>query len=86
MERVQALAHISRLALCCHSNATRVPIANPPNSVQLEGTPYHSSKYWSYFKFGLAPETELSEDNGGSFYRSDTLPDIRSNVKALPAR
>jgi len=22
-------------ALCCHSNATRAPIANPPNSAQL---------------------------------------------------
>ena len=28
----------------CHSNETRTPIANPPNSAQLEGTPYHSSK------------------------------------------
>jgi len=37
-ERVQALADISRSALCCHSNETRAPIANPPNSSQLEGT------------------------------------------------
>ena len=29
-------------ALCCHSNATRAPIANPPNSAQLGGIPYHS--------------------------------------------
>jgi len=29
---------------CCHSNATRAPIANPPNSAQLEGSPYHSPK------------------------------------------
>jgi len=35
IQRVQALADISR----CHSNATRAPIANPPNSAQLEGTP-----------------------------------------------
>jgi len=35
---VQALADISRSALCCHSNETRAPIANPPNSAQLEGT------------------------------------------------
>ena len=28
-------------ALCCHSNATRAPIANPPNSAQLGGIPYH---------------------------------------------
>jgi len=29
---------------CCHSNATGAPIANPPNSAQLGGIPYHSSK------------------------------------------
>jgi len=43
--RVQALADISRSALCCHSNETRAPIANTPNSAQLEGTPYHSPSY-----------------------------------------
>jgi len=26
-------------------NETRAPIANPPNSAQLEGTPYHSPSY-----------------------------------------
>jgi len=41
-EPVQALADISRSALCCHGNETRAPIANPPNSAQLEGTQYHS--------------------------------------------
>jgi len=45
MKRVQALDDISRFALCCHSNETRAPIANPPNSAQSEGTPYHSSTY-----------------------------------------
>jgi len=30
--------------LCCHSNATRTPIANPPNSAQLGGISYHSPK------------------------------------------
>ena len=29
---------------CYHSNATRAPIANPPNSAQLGGIPYHSAK------------------------------------------
>ena len=42
-KRVEALADISCSALCCHSNETRAPIANPPNS-ELEGTPYHSPK------------------------------------------
>jgi len=36
-ERVQDLADISRSAPCCHSNETRAPIANLPNSAQLEG-------------------------------------------------
>ena len=35
---MQALADISCLVLSCHSNETRAPIANPPNSAQLEGT------------------------------------------------
>jgi len=35
IERVQALADISRSELCCDSNETRAPI----NSAQLEGTP-----------------------------------------------
>ena len=41
---VQALAGISRSALCCHSNETRALTANLPNSAHLEGTPCHSSK------------------------------------------
>jgi len=42
------LANVRRLltplALCCHSNATRAKIANPPNNAQLRGSPYHSPK------------------------------------------
>jgi len=30
--------------LCCHSNETPAPIANPPNNAQLGGNPYHSKK------------------------------------------
>jgi len=30
-------------ALCCHNNENRAPIANLPNSAQLEGILYHSS-------------------------------------------
>jgi len=32
-------------ALCCHGDATRVPIANPPNGAQLGGIPYRSPSY-----------------------------------------
>jgi len=42
IERVQAFADISCSVLCCHSNESRAPIANPPISAQLEGTLYHS--------------------------------------------
>jgi len=42
IERVQALANISRSALCCHNNETSALIANPANSAQLQDTPYHS--------------------------------------------
>ena len=35
---------ISCLALHYHSNENRARIANPPNTAQLEGTPYHSPK------------------------------------------
>ena len=31
-------------ALCCHSNATRAPIANLPNSAQLGGSLCHAPK------------------------------------------
>ena len=43
VERVQALADISRSALCCHSNETRASIANPPNTEEL-GAPLPFSK------------------------------------------
>ena len=57
IERAQALDDISRSALyafavckaislyvrlCCHSNETRAPIANPPTNAQLGGIPYHA--------------------------------------------
>jgi len=35
IERVQAITDILHWTLCCHSNETRAPIANPPNSEQL---------------------------------------------------
>ena len=46
-------------ALCCYSNATRAPIANPPNSAQLGGSLYHAPKLhpgpWS--SVGVRPRT-----------------------------
>jgi len=37
IQQVQALAGILRSVLCCHINETHAPIANPPNTTQLEG-------------------------------------------------
>ena len=45
IERVQALADISRSTLCCHSNETHALIVNLPNSAQLEGTPIIPPRY-----------------------------------------
>jgi len=39
IERVQALADISCLVVCCHSDKTSAAIANLPNSAQLEAPP-----------------------------------------------
>ena len=46
--------------LCWHSNATRAPIANPPNSAQLGRIPYHSPKLHlgPYSSVGMWPRTD----------------------------
>jgi len=48
------------VALCCHSNATRAPIANPPNSAQLGGSLYHAPKLHqgSCSSVGVWPRTD----------------------------
>ena len=46
MERVHVLANISRSRYVAIAiNATRAPIANPPNNAQLEGTPTIPPRY-----------------------------------------
>jgi len=50
-------------ALCCHSNATHAPIANPPNSAQLGGiptTPQVTSGSVQYC--GMRPQTDRQTD------------------------
>jgi len=42
---IEQVCTCEHFALCCRSNATRAPIANPPNSAQLGGIPYHSPSY-----------------------------------------
>jgi len=68
--RVRALADISVSALCCHSNETRAPTANPPNNAQLEGTPiipgtlYHSPNLHPgpYSSVGVRQVTDTQTD------------------------
>ena len=47
-------------ALCCHSNATRAPIANSPNSAQLGGIPQVTSGLC--FSVGMWPRTDRHTD------------------------
>jgi len=63
-ERAQALADISRSALCCHSDETRAPIANPPTSAQLEGALYHSPELHPgpYSSVGMRRGTDTQTD------------------------
>jgi len=45
VRRYMHLQYIRHVHMCCHSNETCAPTANPPNSAQIEGTPYHSPSY-----------------------------------------
>jgi len=50
--------------LCCHGNATRAPITNPPNSARLGGIPYHFAKLhpgWCN-SVGMRPQTATQTD------------------------
>jgi len=68
---VQALADIWSSALCCHSNETRAPIANPPNTAQLEGTPTIPASY-------IPVRAVVWEcDQGQTDTQRDTETDIR---------
>ena len=51
-------------ALCCHSSATRAPIANPPNSAQLGGSLYHAAKLHPgpCSSVGVGPRTDRQTD------------------------
>jgi len=52
-------------ALCCHSNATRAPIANPRNSAQLEGSLYRAPKLHPSpcSSVGVRPRTDTQTDS-----------------------
>jgi len=63
----QQLAHTPRklgFTLCCHSNATGAPIANPPNSAQLGGSLYYAPKLHPSpcSSVGVRPRTDIETD------------------------
>ena len=68
----QQRAHTLRkleFALCCHSNATGAPIANPPNSAQLGGSLYHSPKLHPGLcsSVGVRPRTDTDARDHNTF-------------------
>jgi len=88
IERVQALADISRSALCCHSNETRAPIANPPNSAQLEDTSYHSAKLHPgpYSSVGMRRGTDRQTDTQTrvtNIHFASATPHAKCNYAAI---
>jgi len=67
-------------ALWCHSNATRAPIVNPPNSAQLGGIPYHSPKLHpgTCNSVGIRPRTDTHTDRQTHRY-TDRHTDARDH-------
>ena len=66
-------------AICCHSNETRAPIANLPNSAQLWGTCYHSPSYIRV----RAVVWKCSERQKNTHYASSTTHTKCNNLKWL---
>jgi len=77
---------------CCHSNATRASNANPPNSAQLGGIPYHSAKLHpgSCNSLGMRPRTDTQTDKqtdrqASWFLRPDCAPSSECPQFGMPA-
>jgi len=63
------------VALCCHSNEICALIANPPNSAQLRGTPYHSPKLHPgpCSSVGMRPRTDRQTRITNIHFASSTI-------------
>ena len=60
---------VTRVRVMLHSNATRAPIANPPNSAQPGGSLYHAPSYirvrtvvWAYGRGQTDRQTDTQTD------------------------
>jgi len=61
--------------LCCHSNETRVPIANPPNSAQQDGTPTIPPSYIrvrAVYSVGMRRRTDRQTAMNTTHFSSST--------------
>jgi len=77
IEQVQTLTDISHLALCSHTNETSAPIANPPNSAQLEDTPTTPSSYiWVHAVLWECGEGQTDRQTHGRLWPIYILPRI----------
>jgi len=90
IERVQALADISRSAVCCHINETHAPITNPSNSAQIEGTPYHSPSYFRVravvWGCGEEQTDRHTQTAVANIHFTSTKPHTKCNFKNQPQR
>jgi len=78
-----ALVDISRSALCCHSNETRAPIANPPNNAR-RGTPTILASYiWVravVWELGMPQRTDKQTDVRDQYtFRLGYMPYAKCN-------
>jgi len=88
IKRVQVLADISRSALCCHSNETRAPIANPFNTAHPQ--PYPRVTSGSVQLCGNAVkdrQTDIQIDTQAAMtntHFASAMPHAKSNEPYLP--
>jgi len=70
--------------ITCHSNETHAPTANPPNSAQLESTPYHSSKLhlgpWSSVRMQRGTERQTDTQTAvTNIHFTSAMPHTKRN-------
>jgi len=83
IQREQALADISRSALSCHSNDTRAPLANPPNSAQLEALPFPNLHPCPCSNVGMRLGTDRHADERARIHFASAMPHAKCNETRL---
>jgi len=88
---VQCIRLQAYVLVCCHSNKTCAPVANPPNTVQLEGTPYHSPKLHPgpCSSVGMRPGTDRQIDTQmamANIHFASAMPHAKCNQHCSAAQ